>query len=93
MGMPAEPVTLTPEQIAELNGKLSAMRHEINNNLSLLVAALELIRFKPDMREKMVATIGEQPQKIMRQIQGFSAEFEKTFGITRGVSGQSGGPV
>ena len=38
MLLPAQPVTLTPEQIAELNKKLSTMRHDINNSLALVLA-------------------------------------------------------
>ena len=74
---------MTQEQLTELNRKLSHMLHEVNNHLSLVVAALELVRFRPEMREKMLATLGEQPSKIMSEITRFSVEFEKTFGITR----------
>ena len=59
MGLPTEPVTLTVPQIAELNQKLSSMRHNVNNNLALLVAALELIRRKPDLALKMVDKIAK----------------------------------
>jgi len=34
MPLPDQPVTLVPEQVAELNRKLSVMRHDVNNNLS-----------------------------------------------------------
>ncbi|HZR19831.1 MAG TPA: hypothetical protein VFE51_21275 [Verrucomicrobiae bacterium] len=83
MGLPTEPVTLTVAQLDELNRKLANMRHDINNNLSLIVAAMELIRHKPQMTERMMATLGEQPAKIGDAIGKFSAEFERTFGITR----------
>lgn len=83
MGLPKEPVTLTLEQLEELNRKLATMRHDINNNLSLIVAAMELIRHKPQMTERMMTTLGEQPAKIGDAISKFSAEFERTFGITR----------
>ena len=83
MGLPSEPVTLTVAQLDELNRKLSNMRHDINNNLSLIVAAVELIRHKPQMADRMMATLGEQPAKISASIQKFSAEFEQTLGITK----------
>ena len=83
MALPTEPVTLTAEQLAELNRQLSNMRHDINNNLSLMVAAVELIRHKPQMADRMLTTLSEQPAKITTAITRFSAEFEKTFGITR----------
>jgi hypothetical protein len=83
MAVPTEPVTLTPEQLHELSQHLSHMRHEINNQLSLIVAALELVRFKPDLRDRMLTTMGQQPPKIMAEVTKFSAEFERIFGLKR----------
>ncbi len=83
MAAPNGPITLTPEQIDELNKKLSHMRHEVNNYLSLVIAAAELIRFKPELREKMAATLSEQPKRISNELTAFSAEFEQALGITR----------
>lgn len=59
------------------------MRHDINNHLSLIVAAVELIRHKPQMAERMIATVAEQPSKIAESLSKFSADFERTFGISR----------
>ena len=56
MGLPTEPVILTAGQIEEMNRKLSTMRHDINNHLSLIVAAVELIHHKPQLAERMMAT-------------------------------------
>ena len=81
--MPTQPVTLTVEQLAELNGKLSAMRHDINNQLSLIVAAVELIRRKPELAERMMTTLAEQPARITESLLKFSAEFERALGISR----------
>lgn len=83
MTLPTQPVTLTTEQINELNQQLANMRHDINNSLSLMIAATELIRHKPHMTERMTATLNEQPPKVTSSMQKFSAEFEKTFGISR----------
>jgi len=83
MPLPSQPVTLTVEQLANLNGKLSTMRHDINNHLSLIIAAVELIRHKPQMAERMMATLIEQPPKISATLLKFSAEFDRTLGITR----------
>ena len=83
MGLPSQPVTLTVEQLTELNRQLGNMRHDINNNLSLIVAAAELIRHKPAVAERMMATLAEQPGKISAAINKFSTSFEQTFGISR----------
>lgn len=83
MVLPTQPVTLTVGQIEELNSHLSNMRHDINNHLSLIVAAVELLRQKPQTLERMVATLIEQPPKIAEAITNFSTDFESRFGIVR----------
>ena len=83
MGLPSQPVTMTAEQVEDLNRKLSTMRHDINNQLSLMMAAVELARHKPQMAERLMATFIEQPPKITETIGKFSAEFDRAFGIAR----------
>ena len=83
MGMPQTPVTLTQEQVAELNEKLGVTRHDINNHLSLIVAAVELMRRKPELAPRMIESISQQPDKIIAQMRTFSAEFEQILGITK----------
>lgn len=80
MSSPNEQVTLNPEQVEELRKKLSSMRHDVNNHLSLIVAAAELIKLNPESIGRMTATLIEQPSKISDQISRFSAELEKTLG-------------
>ena len=79
-----QPVTLTPGQAEELNKNLSTMRHDINNHLSLMMAAVELVRRKPEAAERMAATLTEQPAKIGDSMKKFSAQFEGAIGIQRG---------
>jgi len=83
MGLPIQPVTLTVEQLGELNRQLGNMRHDINNNLSLIVAAAELMRHKPAVAERMMTTLAEQPGKITAAINKFSTAFEQALSITR----------
>ena len=83
MGLPEQPVTLTSEQVIELNKRLSDARHNINNFLALIVAATELIKRKPETTARMVDTMGEQPQKIMEELQRFSRDFENALRIRR----------
>ncbi len=83
MAVPDSPVTLTPEQIEGLNTLLADTRHNVNNNLSLIIAAVELIKRKPDSLERMVGTIAKQPDKIMTEMRGFSEEFERLLQITK----------
>ena len=52
-------MTLSVEQIEELNRHLANMRHDINNNLSLIMAATELLRHKLHLLERMAGTLAE----------------------------------
>jgi hypothetical protein len=83
MVLPSTPVTLTPEQIEQLNSLLSNVRHDVNNQLSLVVAAAELLRLKPELHERMTKTILDLPSKITDRIKQFSGEWERVMGITR----------
>lgn len=83
MELPGHPVTLTVEQIAELSQQLSSLRHDINNNLALISAGLEVIQYKPHLAERMLITVAEQPPKIVQALGKFSTEFEKILGIKR----------
>jgi len=83
MGLPQQPVTLTPEQVGEINQRLSKLRHDLNNNLAMMLAAAELAKLKPEMAAKMLDRLIEQPGKMTTQIKDFSVEFEKALGITK----------
>ena len=83
MALPTAPVTLSVEQLEELNRKLSTLRHDINGDLALVVAAAELIKLNPDVLQRMLSTLLEQPPKIRDRVDRFSAEFEKALGMTR----------
>jgi hypothetical protein len=76
MGTADESVNLTAEQARELGRRLRHMRHAINNHLSLIVAAAEIIRLKPEMVSRMAPTLLEQPQKITERIEEFSTAFD-----------------
>jgi len=83
MPLPTEPATLTVGEIEELNKQLSTMRHDINNHLSLIMAAVELVRRKPEALERMANTLVEQPARITEAMTKFSTTFERVLGITR----------
>jgi hypothetical protein len=83
MGLHFSQASLTAAQVEELAKKLSTMRHDINNNLSMIVAAAELIKLNPASAARMADTLSEQPSKISQAIQVFSTDFEKQLGIAR----------
>lgn len=83
MSLPTEPVTLSIEQIGELNKKLADLRHDINNYVSLILASVELLRRRPETAERMLASLNEQPPKILAAVRQFSSDLEAALGITR----------
>ncbi|HEX3890060.1 MAG TPA: hypothetical protein VHX90_04335 [Verrucomicrobiae bacterium] len=83
MALPTKPIALSVEQINDLNKKLATLRHDVNNNLSLIMAASEILRRRPETAERMLDTLSEQPQKIAASIAHFSRELETTLGIKR----------
>jgi hypothetical protein len=91
MPLPNEPVTLTAAQVAELNDKLASMRHDINNQLSLIIAAVELIRYKPQTLERMMETLVGQPPRISASLIKFSTAFDKVLGVPHRYSGPAMG--
>ena len=81
MSLTNDPVTLSARQVEELRKKLSIMRHDVNNHLSLIVAAAELIKLSPDAAVRMAGTLTEQPPKISDQITRFAVELEKVLSV------------
>jgi hypothetical protein len=83
MTLPIEPVTLGVEQISELHQRLSTLRHDVNNKLSLIAATVELVRRRPETTERLLDSLGEQPRMIAEIIARFSADLETALRITR----------
>ena len=76
---------MSAQQVAELNQKLAALRHDVNNSLALVLAGVELMKVKPETAPRMLGTIAEQPARITGFIRQFSGDFEDTLGIKRRV--------
>ena len=86
MALPDKPIALEPDQIAELNKKLSTMRHNVNNYLELIVVASELLKRKPELGPRMLENIMAQPERDISEIKAFSEDFEVTLNIKRNTS-------
>ena len=83
MTLPSQPVTFSVEQVDELNRKLADTRHDINNHLMLITAAIELMHRKPAANEQYMEIMKRKPGEIRDLLYKFSGEFERAFGITR----------
>ena len=81
MGMPDRPVTLSVEQVSDLNSKLASMRHDINNYMTVVTSAAELTRGKPDVAARLMPAVLEQVPRVIEAVRAFSGEFERTLGI------------
>ncbi len=58
------------------------MRHEVNNHLSLMVASMEMARFRPELRERHDDHAAEQMPKIQEEMARFTADFEQALGFS-----------
>jgi hypothetical protein len=76
MPLPSEPVTLSAEQVAELKRNLVDLRHDLNNNVALILSAIEMMRRRPDTFEKMLDSMARQPHRITEAVVQFSKALE-----------------
>jgi hypothetical protein len=83
MGEAEKAVSLSSEQVAQLSSQLSEMRHKINNYLTLITAAAEIMQRKAEAAPRMMESIMQQPTKINQEIQRFSDAFESSLGTHR----------
>jgi hypothetical protein len=83
MTFPTEPVTLSVDQIRELNQRLADMRHDVNNHLTLIVSTIELIRCRPEGAERFLNMMANQPGKISDAISQYSGAMESALKIRR----------
>jgi hypothetical protein len=81
MALPAQPVTLSVQQIQDLSQHFSFFRHDTNNSVGLISAASELMRYSPDAAKKWSTTLIEQPPRIAGKAREFIAETERVLGI------------
>lgn len=80
MGETDKAITLNADQVAALCSQLSEMRHKVNNYLTLITAAAEIMQRKGEALPRMLDSIMQQPNKINQEIQRFSEAMETTLG-------------
>lgn len=81
MPLPKEAVTLSAEEISQLNKELTILRHEVNNNLALIIAAAEIIRLHPERAKNYWDGLTARPHKIAESVSQFSTGLEKALRI------------
>jgi hypothetical protein len=70
----ATEVVLSGPQAAELKEQLAVMRHDVNNHISLIMAAVELITRKPEAAARLVSTLEGQPARVAASMKLFTAQ-------------------
>jgi hypothetical protein len=83
MPVPSHPITLTADQLRFVENALATLRHNVNNQLSLIVASAEIMRRRPEMASRLLESLVEPPEKIGTEVKHFSDELERILGITR----------
>ncbi|HEY9173152.1 MAG TPA: hypothetical protein VI136_12780 [Verrucomicrobiae bacterium] len=78
LGQQAQPVRLTVAQMEELNESLANMRHDINGQSSVVLAALELLKLRPGDRARHVARLVGVPVRMQTIMDDFCGKFAKT---------------
>jgi len=74
-------VMLSPRKVSEIERKLADLRHDVNNNLTLIVAAAEIIRHRPEQAEQFWESLMQKPMKVADQVSQFSRDLEKALRI------------
>ena len=76
-----QPVCLTPNQVARLNERLAELRHGINNRLTKIVAAAEILQRKPELISVFAPQLIAEPQHISEDVVAFSRLLEEALGL------------
>jgi hypothetical protein len=61
--------------------QLVDFRHSINNHLTRIMAAADLIRCKPELATRFADTLCDAPRKINEEMKAFSEELERVLQI------------
>jgi N-acetylmuramic acid 6-phosphate (MurNAc-6-P) etherase len=83
MVLPTHTITLTSEQVQALHQSLEDMRHSINNQLSVVVAAVDVVTKTPGIDGRIILLLEGHSGKIAEEVSSFFVEFERALGITR----------
>jgi hypothetical protein len=83
-GVPSQPVTLAPEEIALFHRRLTNLQNDIHQHLVPLLELSRIARATPEHLQARAPQLAQHAPQISTDIQAFSGEFDKTFGIVRG---------
>ena len=65
-------ITLSKEDISQLQKKFSEIKHSINNALAVMMALSEMSQRRPDYAEKLASTVLSKAPQIVTSLQEFT---------------------
>jgi len=65
-------ITLSQEEISQLQKKFSEIKHSINNALAVMMALSEMSQRRPDYGEKLASTVLSKAPQIVTSLQEFT---------------------
>ena len=65
-------ITVSREELAELQSKFSEIKHSINNALAVMMALSEMSQRRPDYAEKLASTVLTKAPQIVTSLQEFT---------------------
>lgn len=83
-GVPAGPVTLSPEQVALFQRRLTNLERDIHEQLGPLLELSRLARTAPEQLQTRAAEFAPHAPEISAILQKFGTEFDRAFGLARG---------
>ena len=82
-GLPTQPVTLKPEEIALFHRRLTSFQHDMQKQLVPLIELSRVARQDPQQLVPRAGEFSEASPKISGEMNTFAAEFDRAFGIVR----------
>lgn len=82
-GLPTQPVTLTPDELALFQRRLQNFQRDMKERLVPLLELSRLARQNPQLLVPRAGEFSEASPKISAEMNNFAVEFDRAFGIKR----------
>ena len=82
-------LTITQEELVELQKKFSEIKHSINNALAVMMALSEMSQRRPDYAEKLATAVLSKAPQIVTSLQEFTQALNEKAGVKSEVAGEA----
>ena len=76
-------ITISREEMAQLQKKYSEIKHSINNALAVMMALSEMSQRRPDYAEKLASTVLTKAPQIVSGLQEFTQALNEKAGTAK----------